>query len=129
MNECCRHGDEGSEALVRFARTHCDTSVFLELAEVVLDQVPPFVRFFVEGRWKTPVGFWRDNGGNAVFGQCCAQPVSVECAVSQHVASYKAIDEVGHGTQIMRLSGHQTEINEVPECVRQGQNFGCDPAT
>jgi hypothetical protein len=38
--------DDGCEALIGFVRPHCDAFEFLELAEEILDRVPPLVEFF-----------------------------------------------------------------------------------
>jgi hypothetical protein len=39
--------DDGCEALIGFVCPHCDALEFLELAEEILDQVPPLVEFGV----------------------------------------------------------------------------------
>ena len=45
----CDQMDHGGEALIGLAGAHCDTFELLELAEEVLDEMPPFVHLLVEG--------------------------------------------------------------------------------
>jgi len=42
--------DHGSEAMIGFVCAHRDALEFLELAEEVFDEVPPFVDFLVDGK-------------------------------------------------------------------------------
>lgn len=91
--------------------------------------MPPFVSLFVEGGGESAVGSWRYNWGDALFHQRHAEPISVECAISEHVISLKTCDEFGHGAQIMCLPGYQAEIDEVSQTISQRQNLGRDPAT
>jgi hypothetical protein len=41
--------DHGGEALIGFVGAHGDAFEFLELAEEVFDEVPPFIRLLVDG--------------------------------------------------------------------------------
>lgn len=61
-NDCCRNRDEGFEALICLAGAHGYPSFFLQLAEVVFDQVPPLVGFLVEGCRKFRFDFGRMTG-------------------------------------------------------------------
>jgi hypothetical protein len=48
--------DDGCEALICFVGAHGDAFELLELAEEVLDQMPPFVHFGVDDEWLGPAG-------------------------------------------------------------------------
>lgn len=123
MNESCGDGYEGFEAQVCFTRAHGYPSVFLQFTEVVFDQVPPFVSFLVELCRELPVGFRRYDWGDATIQQVIAQPISIECSVRQKVPGGQISDQRVSLAQVMSLSGHQTEINEVAERIGQRQYF------
>ena len=55
--------------------------------EEVLDQVLPFVGFFVELGGELAVGFGRDDRLNLGFRQGLAQPVGVKSTVCEEVAA------------------------------------------
>ena len=40
----------------------------------------------------------------------------------------KTFDQFRHGAQVMRLAGHQPEVDEVTQAVGQRQYFGSDAA-
>lgn len=90
--------------------------------------MPPFVGLFVECCWKTPVGFWRDDRGNFVFKEGGAQPVCIKRAVGEQVIGGQIFDQFRNGAQVMRLPGHQPEIDEVTQAVGQRQYLGGDTA-
>ena len=121
MNDRSRNRDEGFEALVCLARAHGYPSVFLQLAEVILDQVSPFVGFLVKRRGKFPIGFRRYDRDDVAILQVISQPIRIEGPVRQQMPRGQATDQRFSLAQIVRLSGHQAEIDEVAECVCQGQ--------
>lgn len=51
MDDGCGEIDHGAEAFVCFVGPHCDAFEFLELAEEVLDQMPPFIDFPIQQQW------------------------------------------------------------------------------
>jgi len=111
--------------LVCLTRAHGYPSVFLQLAEVVFDQVSPFVGFLVEGCGKLSIGFRRYDWDDVAFQQVISQPIRVESPVSQQMSGGKVADQLIGFAQVMCLSGHQAEINKIAERIGQGQNFRC----
>ena len=83
--------------------------------------MPPFVALFVELCRELPVGFRWYDGCDAPFRQVVAQPICVEGPVHQKVSGCQIADQRIGFAQIMGLSGHQAEINEVAERIRQRQ--------
>ena len=83
--------------------------------------MPPFVSFLVELCWELPVGFRRYNWGDATFQQVIAQPIRIESSVRQKVPGGQIADQRVSLAQVMSLSGHQAEIDEVAKRIRQGQ--------
>lgn len=86
--------------------------------------MPPLVCFLVEICWEFTVGLWGNNRGNAELQHVISQPVRIKCAVRQQVSSVQILKQGAGLTQIVGLAGHQAEINEVAECIRQRQYFG-----
>ena len=123
MNDRRCQRDEGLETQVRLAGTHGYPSVFFKFAKVVFDQVPPFVGFLVELRWKLPVGFRRYDCCYAAIFQIISQPIRVKSPISQQMPGGKVADQRIGLAQILGLSGQQAEINEIAECIGQCQNF------
>lgn len=79
--------------------------------------------FLVETRRELPVGLrWNDRDDVAIQ-QIIAQPVGIEGPVGHQVPSRQTADQRGRLKQVMNLSRHQTEIDEVAERVGQRQNL------
>lgn len=87
-----------------FTTTHRYPSVFLQLAEVMLDQVSPFVGFLVECCWKLPIGFWWYDRDHATFQQIISQPIRIESPIRQQMRSRQITDQRISLAQIVRLS-------------------------
>jgi len=121
MNDCRGDRDEGFEALVGFARTHRNPSVFLQFTKIVFDQVSPFVGLLVELCREFPVGFRRYNRDDVAIQQVVSQPICIKGPVRQKLPGRQVADQSVGFAQVMSLPGHQTEINKVAECIRQGQ--------
>ena len=81
----------------------------------------PFVGFLVELCRELPVGFRRYDRNDAAFQQVIAQPIRIESPVRQQMPGGQATDQRIGFAQIVGLSGHQAEIDEVAERIRQGQ--------
>lgn len=88
--------------------------------------MPPFVGLFVEFCGETPVRFRRDDRGYILLIESRSQPVGIESAVGEQVIGAEAFDQIRHGAQVMRLPGHQPEIDEVTQAVGQRQYLGGD---
>src|SRR3954468_6329547 len=75
--------DHRREARVGFVVTSGDAAELLDLAEEVLDQMPPLVHLEVAGDGGDPIGFGWDHGNRAPVVQLGAEPVAVEGFVRQ----------------------------------------------
>ncbi len=97
--------DEGTEAFIRFAAAHGDASVFLDLSEKVLDQMPPFVGVAVELRREAAIGFRRDDRVYPGTCQHIAQPVGIKRPVGKELITGQSLDQPRRAAQVVRLSG------------------------
>ena len=93
MNKGCRNRYEGFEALVRLAGAHRYPSVFFQFAEVVFDQMPPFVGFLVELRREFPVRFRGDDRNDVTFYQVRAQSIRIKGPVCHQMSGGQAVDQ------------------------------------
>ena len=83
--------------------------------------MPPFVGLLVELCRELPVGFRRYDRGYAAIQQVIAQPIRIKGPVCKQVPSRQVADQRVSLAQVMGLPGHQTEIDEIAERVRQCQ--------
>ena len=83
--------------------------------------MPPFVGFPVERCGKFPIGFGRYDRDDVTFQQVVAQPIRIESPVRQQMPGGEAADQRIGLTQVVGLSGHEAEIDEVAERVCQSQ--------
>ena len=88
-----------------------------------VDQVPPFVGFFVEFGGKPAVGFGRDDRLDLRRGQGLAQPVGVKGAVCEEVAARQTVDQRRRAAQIVGLAGQEAEVDQVAQSIRQGHDL------
>ena len=65
----CSEEDEGCEAFIFLVITRCDASDLFEIAEEVLDEMPPSIHDKVTGDCVLSIRFRRDDG----FGLCFAE--------------------------------------------------------
>ncbi|WP_412049201.1 hypothetical protein ACK6D9_15670 [Hoeflea sp. Naph1] len=63
----------------------------------------------------------RTLSGYAAIQQAIAQPIRVKGPVRQQISGGQAADQRIGLAQIMSLPGHQTEIDEITERIRQSQ--------
>ncbi len=84
----------------------------------------PFVSSLVELRREFAIGFRGNNRGDAPLKQVIAQPVSIKGAICQQVTSRQVLQQGSGFAQVMGLSRHQAEIDEVSKGIGQGQYLG-----
>ena len=128
MNDCCGDRDEGNEALICFARSHCYPSVFLQFAEVVFDQVAPFVDIEIDVQRLCAPGMLGDADHCAAFVQFINDPVDVEGLVSQKAIKFNAFYQGLNADCIVAVSRQKLKADQIAQRVRQGQDFGCQDA-
>lgn len=79
-------------------------------------------RTIIDGGGKIP---WRVN---VLLIKNGPQSIGIECAVGEQMIGADIFDQVRHGAQVMRLPGHQPEIDGVAQAVGQRQYPGGDTA-
>ena len=87
--------DDGCEALIGFVCPHRDAFEFLELAEEILDQVPPLVEFEVRPHRQRPPWVLRDHDLCAALVKVGNDGIAVEGLVG---------DQSAEGCQRARLT-------------------------
>ena len=87
--------------------------------------MPPFVSFLVELCRELSVGFRRYDRGYAAIQQVIAQPIRIKGPICQQMPGGQVADQRVGLAQVMGLPGHQAEIDEVAERIRQGQYLRC----
>ena len=120
--------DHGLEALVGFVGAHGDAFEFLELAEEILDQVPPLVEFGIERQRHRTSWMLRDDDLGAALVEVGNNGVAVEGLVSDQAAEGDAVDQGRDADRIETMAGQQDEADEIAERVGQRQDFGCHAA-
>jgi len=81
----------------------------------------PLVCFPVELSRELPIGFrWYDRDDVAIQ-KVVSQPIRIKGPVRQQVPCGQIADQRFSLAQVVSLSGHKAEIDEVAECVRQRQ--------
>jgi len=111
-----------------FIVTRCDTTEFLDLGEVIFDQVPPAIDFIIIFPLHNSVRFWRDHGSCTAFAQLFKQPIGVKRLVSQQRSERNASDQRSHPLHIVGLPRQQQELYKITKRVHQCHDFGGQPA-
>ena len=115
--------DHSSEAFVGLVAAHGDTLEFLQTAEEVLDQVPPFVDLGVDRKRGPAVWALRDDDLGASFLQLVNDPVRVEGLVGDETVKLDALDQRRKTYRIVPVSGQQDEADQIAERIGQCQDF------
>lgn len=114
--------DHGGEALVGLVGAHCDALEFLELAEEVLDEMPPFVHLLVDGERLCSTRMLGDDGLGAARVEFGDDGVAVERLVGDQRVEGQSLDERLH-THREALSGQQHEAHEIAKRISERQDF------
>src|SRR2546429_314595 len=99
--------DHGGEALIGLAGAHCDTFELLELAEEVLDEMPPFVHLLVEGERLCATRMLGDHGLGAARVEIGDDDVAVERLIGDQRVEGQSLDERRHAHCVEALSRRQ----------------------
>src|SRR2546429_4902946 len=116
--------DHGGEALIGLAGAHCDTFELLELAEEVLDEMPPFVHLLVEGERLCATRMLGDHGLGAARVEIGDDAAAVERLIGDQRVEGQSLDERRHGHCVEALSRQKHEAHEIAERIGEGQDFG-----
>lgn len=114
----------GCIAAVGLVVTRCDTAEFLDLREVVFDEVPPCIHCLVEDALHDAVRFRRDDRRSAALIQICQEPVGVEGFVGQQRVEIEVVDQRRDAFQVMRLAGQQNETRQIAQRIDERDDLG-----
>ena len=96
--------DHGGKALIRLVASHGNAFEFLQLAEEVLDQVPPFVDLLVDDEWRLALRLLRDDDLGAALVQLVDDPVRVEGLISDQSCELDALNERREADGVVAMS-------------------------
>lgn len=107
--------DHGSEALIGFVGAHGDAFELLEPAEEVLDEMPPFVHFLIDGERLCAARMLGDDDLGAARVEIGDNGVAVERFVSDQRLEGQSLDERrGTPTVSKRCPGRSTKRTRLP---------------
>lgn len=89
---CCEV-DHRFEAAIGFARAHGDTLELFELAEEVLDEMPPFIDLCVDLAWHGSAGMLRNNDLGAALIEVSDDGIAIKGLVGKQRTEPNAIDK------------------------------------
>lgn len=113
----CAQEDECGEAFICFVIPCCDASELFEIAEEVLDEMPPAIHGEITRNEVLAIRFRRNDGLDFLFAEQLAQTIVVESLVGQQRLHVDAFDQVWRGDAVVTLAGEQNEAGEVAECI------------
>src|SRR5690349_8105215 len=116
--------DHGGEALIGLVAAHRDALELLELAEEVLDEVPPRVEVGIDVERLGAAGMLRDHGLGPALVQLGDDGVAVEGLVGDQAAELDARDQRRDADGVEPVARQEDEAHQVPERVGQGQDLG-----
>jgi hypothetical protein len=116
--------DEGGVARIGFVGAHGDAFELLELGEKVLDQVTPFVHFFVDRQFAGSPLMLGDDDLGASLVEIGDDGVAVEGCVGDQCAKAHPIDQWRHADGVEPMPGQKNEAYEIAESVSQREDFG-----
>ena len=108
------------------SRGYC--SEFLDLCEVVFDEVPPLVGMFVVVARNLSVCLGRDDRRRAACIELGEEPIGVERLVGQQRIEMHASDQRRDAFDVMRLTRQQEKIEQVSLGVDERNDLGCQSA-
>lgn len=112
------------EALIGFVAAHRDTFEFLQFAEEILDQMPPFIHLLVDFEGLGAARMLRnDNLGTAVV-ERCDNRVAVERLVPDQRTKIDPLNERLDANSVKALSWQQDEVNQIAQRIDQSEDFG-----
>ena len=111
-------------ACVGFVVAGRDAPEFLDLGEIVLDQVAPFIHLLIIVDLLFSVAPRRDDGAGAALVQFRAQAIGIECLVAQQGIEADIADQGRDADHVMALAGQEHEADQIPQGIDEGDNFG-----
>ena len=116
--------DNCGEALIGFVGTHGNALEFLELAEEVLDEMPPLVELGIERQGHCAARMLRDDDLGTALVQIGNDGIAVEGLVGDQTAECETVDQRSDAHRIEAMARQQNKADEIAERVGQRQDFG-----
>src|SRR4051812_6510051 len=95
----------------------------LQLAEEVLDQVPPLVHLTVNVEQRRAARMLGDDGLGAALVQVRDNVIAVESGIADQRPKGEPVDERRHAHRVEALPWQEHKTHQIAERIRQGQDF------
>ncbi len=119
----CAQKDKRFEAFICLVVTGCDASELFEIAEEVLDEMPPAIHGDITRDEVFAIRFRRDDGLGLRFAEYLTQTIVVKTLVGQQRLHVDAFDQVGCRYAVVALSGKQNEAGKISERIDEGDDL------
>jgi len=120
--------DHGCEAGIGLVRAQGNTAEVFQIAEEILDQMPPFVHYLVDLQWFFALGPLGNADQRAALVHFVDDPVCIEGLVRQQGLEFQPPDQRFDADGIVTISGQKHEPHQIAERVCERQNLGCPTA-
>ena len=127
-NDCCGDVPCCAVAGIGFVISGVHAPELLDLAEVVFDEVSPFVGFGVVREVQDAVAFGGNDGFCLPAVQLGTQVVCIKGLVGHQGVESQPFDQGRDAGNFVALTWKKGKAHQVAKCVRQGQNFRRQPA-
>ena len=125
---CCDDGcgevDVGFEADISFVISRGDGSEFLDLGEIVFDQVAPSIHHSIEVDLFFTMPARRNDRECTTFIKFCSQPVGIESFISQQRTECHVLDQWLDANHVVALARQKNKPNQVSQGVNHGDDLG-----
>ena len=116
--------DHSLEAPVGFVAAHGDAFELLQLAKVVLDEVPPLVDVTVDVQRCLSLRHLRDDDLGSPLVQPVHDPVRIERLVGNQSVEPDCLDQRGNADRAVPVPRQQDTADEVAQPIGQRQDLG-----
>ncbi len=114
----------GSVACISLVVSRCYASEFLDLCEMVFDEMAPLVHVGIVVPLNFSVRFGRDDSGCATLIKVLQEPVGVEGFVGQQRPKGSPLDQRSDPLHVVCLSRQKQKPEQVTERIDQGHDLG-----
>jgi hypothetical protein len=115
--------DHGCEALIGLVGAQGDAFELLQLAEEVLDEMPPFVHFLVDGEGPNAARVLGDDDLGAARVEVGDDGIAVERGVGDQRIEYDPVEERRQTDGVVPLSRQKNEAHEIAQRIGERQDF------
>ena len=109
--------DHGSEAVIRFVAARGRPFELFELAEEILDEMPPLIDLCVDLERFCAPWMLRNHDLGAALVELFDNPVRIESFIGNQPLEREAFDERGNAHRVITMPWQKLEAHEVTECI------------